>query len=131
MVDQPDTTVQQAYDPVSQVGNRHYDDDQFIFRQDERGDQAYIIKSGKVEIIKETEKGNRSLRTLSKGALFGEMALIDDQPRMASAKTVGGPVEVLVISRKTFKTRIDGADPFIRGLLSILTDTARHIAQET
>ena len=131
MADQSDTTVQQAYDPVSQVGNRHYDQDQFIFREDERGDQAYIIKTGKVEILQETAKGNRSLRILSKGALFGEMALIDDQPRMASAKALGGPVEVLVISRKTFRTRIDGADPFIRGLLNILTDTARHIGHMT
>ena len=131
MADQADTTVQQTYDPVSQAGSRHYDDDQFIFRQDERGDQAYIIKSGNVEILKETTKGNKLLRTLGKGALFGEMALIDDQPRMASAKTVGGPVEVLVINRRTFKTRIDGVDPFIRGLLSILTNTARHIDRES
>jgi CRP-like cAMP-binding protein len=127
MTDQSDTTVKQAYDPVSQIGRRRYEDDQFIFRQHESGDQAYIIDSGQVEILIESSESLKTLRILSKGAMFGEMALIDDEPRMASARAVNGHVDVLVINRKIFKNKLEGADPFIRGLLNILADTARSI----
>ena len=126
MTEQSDTTVKQAYDPVSQVGRRRYENDQFIFRQYEYGDQAYIIDSGQVEILIEASEGLQSIRILSKGAMFGEMALIDDESRMASAKAVNGHVDVLVINRKLFKKKIEGADPFIRGLLNILARTARN-----
>ena len=127
MADQSDTTAKQAYDPVSQIGRRRYEDDQFIFRQHEAGDQAYIIDSGQVEILIEASEGLQSLRILGKGAMFGEMALIDDEPRMASAKAINGHAEVLVINRKMFKNKLEGTDPFVRGLLNILANTARSI----
>ena len=60
--------------------------------------------------------------------MFGEMALIDDQPRMASAKAVDGPVELLEIDKKMFKKKLGDADPFTRGLINILADTVRNIS---
>ncbi|SVD28644.1 uncharacterized protein METZ01_LOCUS381498, partial [marine metagenome] len=90
------------------------------------GDQAFIIQNGQVEILKESPKGLVSLRVLEKGAMFGEMALIDDQPRMASAKAVNSYVDLLVINQKMFKKKLEDADPFTRGLINILAKTARN-----
>ncbi len=62
--------------------------------------------------------------------MFGEMALIDDQPRMASARAVGGPVELYVISRKQFDSKLKGVNLFIIKLLQILAVNVRSSSEK-
>ena len=114
---------------LSDVGRRRFEKDQFIFREHETADLAFIIAEGQVEILKDSGGDLTSLRVLEKGAMFGEMALIDDQPRMASAKAINGPVELLEVSKANFKKKMNELDPFTRGLISILADTVRHMAK--
>ncbi len=57
-----------------------------LFREGEVGDFAYQIVSGEIEICKFTGDEYLTLSTLKKGSLFGEMALIDRQPRSAMAR---------------------------------------------
>jgi CRP-like cAMP-binding protein len=114
---------------LSDVDRRQFQRDAYIFREHEQGDRAYIIAKGKVEILKQGPEGPISLRVLQEGAMFGEMALIDDEPRMASAKAVEGAVDLLEIDKKTFKKKLSLADPFTRGLINILADTARNLAK--
>ena len=113
---------------LADVSRRRFERDHFIFREHESGERAYIIAEGNVEILKEGPEGLVSLRILKAGAMFGELALIDDSPRMASAKAINGPVELLEIDQKTFKKKLSDADPFTRGLINILADTARSLA---
>ena len=56
-----------------------------LFREGEVGDFAYQIVKGKVEVCKFNGDEYVTLSILEKGALFGEMALIDKQPRSAMA----------------------------------------------
>ena len=58
----------------------------FIFREGEFGQTAFMIETGEVEIIKFTGDKNTVLAELKKGALFGEMAIIESSPRSASAR---------------------------------------------
>lgn len=59
---------------------------QEIFREGTPGDLMYVILEGEVEILKAAQAGSaKVLSTLGKGEFFGEMALIDDSPRSASA----------------------------------------------
>ncbi len=62
--------------------------------------------------------------------MFGEMALIDDQPRMASARAVGGPAELYVFSRKQFDSKLNGTNLFISKLLSILAGNVRSSSEK-
>lgn len=58
-----------------------------IFRQGYPGDHAYIIQSGSVEIYDQQPDGSiKQLAILGKGEMFGELALLDDAPRSASAR---------------------------------------------
>jgi CRP-like cAMP-binding protein len=58
-----------------------------IFRQGYPGEHAYIIQSGTVEIYKELPNGDEEqLALLQTGEMFGELALLDDAPRSASAR---------------------------------------------
>lgn len=64
---------------------RSYDADDIIIKEGERDGRLFIIASGAVEVIKNLHReGHKTLRTLTSGAYFGEMALIDDYVRTAS-----------------------------------------------
>ena len=60
---------------------------EIIFRQGYPGDHAYIIQSGEVEILHEEADGSHTLlATLGVGEMFGELAVMDDAPRSATAR---------------------------------------------
>jgi CRP/FNR family transcriptional regulator, cyclic AMP receptor protein len=63
---------------------REYQAEEIIFRENEPGMGMYIIHSGQVEII--SESGQLLLSELAEGAFFGDVALLDDAPRSATAK---------------------------------------------
>lgn len=97
---------------------------QCVFKEGETGDRAYLIQDGTIEIT----KNGLLLGTLSKGEMFGEMALVDDQPRMATAKAQTD-VSVVIIGRDSFREKLSKADPFIRGLLNIFVRNIRNLTR--
>lgn len=73
-----------------------------IFREGDAGDKLYIILDGRVRISKFIPGvGEEALAVLGRGDFFGEMALIDEQPRSADAKAHETPATVLSIDRGT------------------------------
>ena len=58
----------------------------FIFREGDQGNIAYVVESGVVELVKFTGEDYVTLTEISAGTLFGEMAIIDGSPRSASAR---------------------------------------------
>ena len=58
----------------------------FIFREGEFGKVAYVIEEGDIELVKFTGDEYITLAEITKGALFGEMAIIDGSPRSGSAR---------------------------------------------
>ena len=96
-----------------------------VFREGELGDQAFIVKSGTVEIYKTVDGGKVVLGKFGAGRMFGEMALIDASPRMASAHAINGRAELMVVSKKVFDKKMARMDPFARGLIKILSKHVR------
>ena len=119
------TGLQSTNTRLSGIERKKYDRDQVIFREHENGDMAYIIANGQVQIIKESDNGPKVLGVLEKGAMFGEMALIDNKPRMASAKAINGPVELLIVSKANFQKKMEQLDPFTRGLIKFMAEIVR------
>ena len=70
-----------------------------IFRQGDPGDCAYFIRKGEVAVV--DEETNSPVGTLNAGEYFGEIALVTDQPRTATVRTVS-PVEVAVLGKENF-----------------------------
>jgi len=58
----------------------------YVFREGEFGQTAFIVETGTIELVKYTGEENTVLTELEKGALFGEMAIIDNSARSASAR---------------------------------------------
>ena len=103
----------------------------YIFREGEAGDSAFVVTEGNVEIVRASAGGGEVvLGTIGPGGMFGEMALIDNHPRMASARAIGDEAEVMVISRQMLHKKLETADPFHRALIDILTNHVRSLADQ-
>lgn len=76
-----------------------------IFREGEPGDTMYIIQSGRVKITKRVNNVEKILMVLGKGDFFGEMALIRQTPRSATATAVD-TCELLAFNRDGFLSMI-------------------------
>jgi CRP-like cAMP-binding protein len=60
----------------------------YIFREGELGTEMFILQEGQVEILKSVAGADEQLAVLEKGDFFGEMSLLEDLPRTASARAV-------------------------------------------
>ena len=63
-----------------------YQKDDLIFDEDSKGDSMYVIKSGAVKILKKVKNQENTIAVLNPGEFFGEMALLDGQPRSAAVR---------------------------------------------
>ncbi len=109
------------------LDRRVYAKGQVIFEEAEAGRRcAYIVVSGKVEISKRgTDGGDRVLGHIEAGGIFGEMALIDNQPRMAMARAAE-TTTLIIVTEASFEQKLKKADPFIRSLLAIFVRNIRE-----
>jgi CRP/FNR family transcriptional regulator, cyclic AMP receptor protein len=95
-----------------------------IFREGDTGAVAYIIQTGTVELI----CGRLMIAELQDNAIFGEMALIDGAPRMATARAQTD-VTVILLPRAVFESKLVGVDPFVSRLIGILINNVRNFAK--
>ena len=101
-----------------------YQPGQLIMRQGDTGVGAFIIRSGKVEIIQERDGKEQKLATLGPGDVVGEMALLDEFPRSASVRAIE-PTTALGIQRWHFKGILESHPQLALALLPILTRRIR------
>lgn len=86
------------------VSRVHFAAGETIFQQGEAGDFLYIITSGEVAVIQEEpEQGPKMIAKLGPGEYFGEMALLNDTPRIATVRTLTS-VDAVMIERLDFTT---------------------------
>lgn len=93
---------------------------EIIMRQGDRGENAFIIEEGKVEITIIRPGGEELVvGTRGKGAIIGEMSLIDNAPRTATIIAVE-KCKLLEISNKDFSRRLENADPVLRMCMQVI-----------
>ena len=78
-----------------------YNAGETVFEQGEVGDKAYVIVGGEADVILETLDGPKTLVTMKKNDLFGELALLCDAPRTATIKAASN-LNVMSISKDVF-----------------------------
>ncbi|MCF8259469.1 MAG: cyclic nucleotide-binding domain-containing protein [Melioribacteraceae bacterium] len=116
------------------IHNRAYQANEYIFHQSDPGIGLYIIKEGKV-LITQTLEGEKNidLVTFGKGDFFGELALIDDQVRSASAIALS-ETNLAVIFKPDLDDYIE-RNPVVgikilRGMSVIITTRLRAINED-
>lgn len=103
---------------------RKYREGEMVFEQGDQVKEMYIIRSGKVRIFRETDKGEVVLANLGPKEFFGEMAFFGSQTRSASAKAVDD-AELLVVDKETLTNFIK--DPVIWSILERMSERIREV----
>ena len=91
-----------------------------IFREGEEADELFVIKSGYVQI----QIGNRIVADLAADTIFGEMALIDDEPRSATAVAITD-VELVPVSERQFLFLVSQTPYFALKVMRVLAQRLR------
>jgi CRP/FNR family cyclic AMP-dependent transcriptional regulator len=91
-----------------------------IFREGEEAHELFVIKSGQVRI----QIGNRTITELSADDIFGEMALIDNEPRSATAVAMTD-VELVAVSEKQFLFLVGQTPYFALKVMRVLAQRLR------
>ena len=104
-----------------------YSKKNIVFHEGDYGDALYIIKSGRIKIAKVAIDGReKTLTILKTGEFFGEMAILDDMPRSATAEAMDNDVKLLAISKNDFE-RLIIENPSIA--IRIMKDLTKRIRQ--
>jgi ABC-2 type transport system ATP-binding protein len=100
---------------------RHAPADHLLVRQGELGDRFYVIVSGNVEVTRsDPGEPDRRLAVLGRGDVFGEIALIRNQPRNASVRTLT-PCLLLTLDRAPFLELLE-TRPLLRQYIERVAD---------
>ncbi|MFN2141844.1 MAG: Crp/Fnr family transcriptional regulator [Candidatus Promineifilaceae bacterium] len=103
---------------------RRFSSNQVIFHHGDPGGLLYIISKGKVKISYSTQDGQEALLAiLGAGDFFGELALLDDSPRSATAESIE-TTETMTLHREDFRHYLSSNPDFA---LHVLQTLARHI----
>jgi CRP-like cAMP-binding protein len=111
---------------------KRFPEGQVLFNEGDHGEDMYIIQSGRVAIKKKVEGGEATLAVLEKGDFFGEMAILERQPRSASAAMLEDG-DLIVISGEIFgdmiKSNPEIAVRMLRKQSIRLRETNRQLEQ--
>ena len=109
-----------------------YEPQQYVFRQGEPGDRAYVVLQGEVEVVLEQPQGETLLATLGNTQIFGEMALLASQPRSTSIRCKT-ETRLLAIRQDVFVKLVQEdaniALGIARVLIGRLSNTLRDVAR--
>ena len=103
-----------------------FKDGQAIFGEGEPGECMYVIKSGSVVL----KHNNKPLETLQPGQIFGELALIDNEKRMASAQAKGD-TELYCITEERFHFMVRQHPYFSQYVMKVMADRLRRLLKHT
>lgn len=76
-----------------------------LFREDEHGKEMYVLQSGRVQLSKTIRGEEEVIAELGPGEFFGEMSILNDKPRSATA-VVTEDAQLLALDPKTFEAMI-------------------------
>lgn len=100
-----------------------------IFREGDKGSEAYLVQQGAVRIFKTVNGRRITLGQCKPFQIFGELALMDDAPRMAAAEA-SEDTTVLVVSKATIRDMLDCAPLGLNNLIQSLIATMRAMGED-
>lgn len=119
-------TDEELHTLADQLNVAHRPASSLLFREGDRGGTMYILQTGRVELtVRDKMEQPVTLRFVEPGEVFGEMSLLDNEPRSASALAVTD-VDVLVITREALLVVFERHPGVSLRMLEILTQRLRE-----
>ena len=112
--------VAQPYTSHSELV-RSYKKDTMIFSESQSGSDMFIIQDGVVSISKVVDGNEVTLAMLKRGDMFGEMALLENKPRSASA-IAHEDCRLMVVNRQNFDQMVGTQPQLISRLTTMLSE---------
>lgn len=100
-----------------------------IFKEGDRGSEAYMLQQGTIRIFKTVAGRKVTIGRVWPFQVFGEMALLDDGPRMAAA-IVDDDATCLVLTKDAIRSMMDQAPPGLNTLIHSLLSTIRELGDD-
>jgi len=110
----PPDIVQLKTDKAFSIRREHFEPDEVICREGDRGDWLYVVVDGQVDVLKRGAGGGDTvLRTLGPGECFGEIALVGERARTATVRSRSS-VNLLAVDRDAFHALFTNLPPLRR-----------------
>jgi len=82
-----------------------YEPQEFIFKQGDPGDLMYLVQAGEVEVLQDFGGHENQVAVLERGDFFGEMAVLDEEPRTHSVRALSD-AKLIKIDRAGFQSML-------------------------
>ncbi|MDX1437788.1 MAG: cyclic nucleotide-binding domain-containing protein, partial [Anaerolineales bacterium] len=117
----PEEDLERLCEMIDEV---HLQQGELLFAEGDAGDRAYIIKSGELEIIKQSSGREVLLAVRRQGEVIGEMSLLEESPRSASVRARSKTI-LLAVSQDQFLRLLDTSSSAARVMLNTVLDRWR------
>ena len=107
--------------------NKTYKKNEVIFKENSSGSEMYVISSGKVRISSDKSGEELELAVLNEGDFFGEMALVDSEPRVAKATAAENDTCLIVLDRDKFLHLVSNKPDFALSIIQTQCHRIREI----
>jgi CRP-like cAMP-binding protein len=101
-----------------------YKPGEVVFEEGSRGRELFIVQDGKVGVYKVTPEGDVELARIEKGAVIGEMSLLDNMPRSATVKAIDA-TKLMVVNELTFQTALKAVPVWLTSIIKIVVSRLR------
>ena len=82
-----------------------YKSNEMVFKQGDVGDHMFLVQEGEVEVLQEVGNFQKQVAVLERGDFFGEMAVLESEPRTHSVRTLSS-AKLVTIDRAGFKSML-------------------------
>ena len=114
----------------ARMRGRVFREEETIFHREDIGNALYVIRSGRVKIRLTAEDGRETvLALLSPGDCFGELAVLDGEPRSADAVTMER-TETLMLTRDDFLSALDQSPTLAKRIIVLLSQKLRQTNEQ-
>lgn len=113
---------------MAAAGTKKLEKGQYIFRENDPSDAMYVVKSGKIAIVKAKGPTEIVLAELGPGQMLGEMAFFDNRPRSASAKALAES-EVIALPFKALYAQFKTFPEWLRAMVKTVNTNLREANQ--
>jgi CRP-like cAMP-binding protein len=109
-----------------QIIVKTYKPGETVFDEGSRGRELFIVQEGKVGVYRVTPDGDVELARIEKGAVIGEMSLLDNMPRSATVKAID-TTKLMVVNELTFQTALKAVPVWLTSIIKIVVSRLRDV----